>query len=191
MKVESILDLLRELQRLDRVPRMGYCQRGVDDPESVSEHGFHVAFLVWALAREIPGVDTLRALELALVHDLAEVRFGDLPRTAGRYLPPGAKAGAELAALVDMLAPLSGQPAELLREYQTAETPEAKLVSVCDKLQLLVKASVYEEWNSGAMEPFWSALDRFDDAGFEPVAQVVAELKAHRRAAFENRRSGR
>ena len=71
---DTLLELLMELQNLDRVPRMGYALRGVADAESVAEHTFHVALLVWALAPSTPGVDTRRALELALVHDLAEDR---------------------------------------------------------------------------------------------------------------------
>ena len=88
----SILDALLELQALDRLPRTGYALRGVDDPESIAEHGFHLCVLVWALAADMPGLDLGHALELALVHDLPEIRIGDLPRTAGRYLPAGAKA---------------------------------------------------------------------------------------------------
>lgn len=180
MSAGPLLDLLRELQSLDRVPRMGYNQRGVADPESVSEHAFHVVFLVWTLAREVPEVDTLRAVELALVHDLAEVRFGDLPRTAADYLPAGAKAQAELAAITDLLAPMAGHPAELLKEYQDRNTPEACLVSLCDKLQLLIKASVYEEWQTGAVTEFLDCLDQFDDGGFEPVRKIVTALRSRR-----------
>jgi putative hydrolase of HD superfamily len=102
----SLLDSLLELQALDRLPRTGYALRGVSDPESIAEHGFHLAVLIWALAPDVPEIDLGRALELALVHDLAEIRIGDLPRTAGRYLPVGAKAAAESAALAELMAPL-------------------------------------------------------------------------------------
>ena len=176
----ALVKLLEELQSLDRVPRLGYSQRGVPDPESVSEHSFHVVFLVWALASDVEGLDRLRALELALVHDLAEVRFGDLPRTASHYLPEGAKAQAEMAAMVDLLAPLGHDRAELLAEYQRKETPEARFVSVCDKLQLIIKAGVYERWRAGAVGEFLDALSDFDDGGFEPVRRVVEALRERR-----------
>ena len=60
----SLLDLLLELQTLDRVPRSGYFLRGISDCESVSEHTFHLAILVWFLAGEEPAVDRARAASL-------------------------------------------------------------------------------------------------------------------------------
>ena len=176
----SLLDLFSELQALDRVPRAGYSLRGVAEPESVSEHAFHTTFLVWALAAEEPELDRFRAVELALVHDLAEVRTGDLPRTAARYLPAGAKAGAELAAARDLLAPLGDRAPELFAEYQAGETTEARFVSACDELQLLIKASVYERWGSGGMEEFGVNLEGFADGGFASVTRVLEELEARR-----------
>ena len=118
---DSLVELLMELQILDRVPRMGYALRGVDDPESVAEHTFHVSTLVWALAPEVPDLDAHRALELALIHDLVEVRTGDLPMTAGKYLPEGAKQTAEQSAGEELLAPLGDRAQELLSAIEGAE----------------------------------------------------------------------
>ncbi len=176
----SILDLLLELQTLDRVPRTGYSLRGITEPESVSEHTFHTAFLVWALAGDEPGLDRARAMELALVHDLAEVRTGDLPRTAAHYLPAGAKARAEKAAADDLLAPLGERAKALVAEYQAAETMEARFVGACDKLQLLIKARVYETWGAKALGEFWDNLEDFTGGGFASVDRLLEELKARR-----------
>lgn len=169
-----------ELQALDKLPRVGYSLRGVPEAESVSEHVFHLSFLVWALGREIPELDLGKALELCLIHDLAEVRFGDLPRTAAHYLPDGAKAAAERAAMADLLAPLPGADA-LLEEYQDRESLEARFVSVCDKLQLRLKAWVYETWGAADLQELTGPdIDDLDDGGFAPVRKLVEELKARR-----------
>ncbi|MDA8016627.1 MAG: HD domain-containing protein [Thermoanaerobaculia bacterium] len=181
-KHRHVLDLLVELQALDKLPRVGYSLRGVAEPESVAEHVFHLTFLVWALGREMPELDLSKALELALIHDLAEVRFGDLPRTAAHYLPAGAKAEAERAALADLLAPLP-DAGHLLAEYQDQDSREARFVSVCDKVQLRLKAWVYEQWGYSALgELTGNGLDDLDDGGFEPVRRLVEELR-HRRDA--------
>ena len=66
----SLLDLLLELQTLDRVPRSGYFLRGISDCESVSEHTFHLALLVWLLAGDEP-VET----QIRLMIDFAEAGF--------------------------------------------------------------------------------------------------------------------
>lgn len=180
---ERLLDLLLELQVLDRVPRAGFMLRGVPEAESVSEHCWHVVFLVWALGGEIDEVDTFRAVEIALVHDLAELRVGDLPRTAAKYLPQGAKNEAETAAIAEVLAPLPARSRALYAEYQAGETPEARLVKACDKLQLMLKVAVYERWGAGGLAEFWDNPDNFPDGGFAPVAELFAELCARRRAA--------
>ncbi len=176
----SLLEALLELQALDRVPRSGYALRGVSEPESISEHSFHLAVLVWTLGLETPEIDRARAIELALVHDLAEVRTGDLPATAGRYLPDGAKNAAELAAARELLAPLGERALELFAEYQAKETPEARFVAACDKLQILVKAEVYEGWGAAGLGEFWSLLDDFPDGGFAAIRRLVAELRERR-----------
>ena len=177
---QSTLEVLLELQILDRVPRSGYCLRGIADPESVSEHTFHTTFLAWALAAEEPQLDRLRVMELALVHDLPEVRTGDLPRTAAGYLAPGSKAAAEIAAARDILAPLGERATELVAEYQAGETAEARFVRICDKLQLLIKATVYEDWGALGLSELRENLDNLSDGGFASIGRVFGELQARR-----------
>ena len=174
---ESLLDLFLELQILDRVPRSGYVLRGVHDPESVTEHSWHVLFLVWTLGARIEEIDLTRAVEIALIHDLAELRVGDLPRTASQYFPEGAKNTAEMAAMRDVLAPLPERALDLYREYQDGKTPEARLVKACDKLQLMLKVAVYQRWGTGALAEFWENPDNFPDGGFQVVQELFEELR--------------
>jgi putative hydrolase of HD superfamily len=176
----SLLDTLLELQILDRVPRSGWMLRGVTEPESVAEHSWHVAFLVWILGREVEGLDVLRAVELAMIHDLAEVRLGDLPRTASRYLPRGVKHEAEGAALLELLASRAGLARELYEEYRRGETREARFVTACDKLQLMIKATVYESWGTGALAEFWENPANFPDDELAPVRDLFEALRRRR-----------
>lgn len=186
---ESLLDLVLELQSLDRLPRAGYVLRGVTDPESVTEHSWHVLFLVWALGRRLPEVDVGRAVEIALVHDLAELRIGDLPRTASRYFPAGAKNVAESAAMEEILAPLPPEARQLYAEYQAGSTPEARLVKACDKLQLMLKVAAYERWGAGGLAEFWDNPDNFPDGGFAPVRELFEELRRRREGEQAERRA--
>ncbi|MDX1501292.1 MAG: HD domain-containing protein [Thermoanaerobaculia bacterium] len=181
MSPAGLLDLLLEAQALDRVPRTGYLLRGVARPESVSEHSFHVALLVWTLAAGIDEVDAARAVELALLHDLAEVRLGDLPMTAARYLPEGAKRSAEAAAAADLLAPLGDRALALVQELEEGTTPEARLVKACDKLQLMVKVAAYEAQGEGGLAEFWENEGNFPDGGFPEVAALFDELRRRAR----------
>lgn len=174
---EPLVALLLELQTLDRVPRMGFLLRGVDDPESVSEHSFHVAFLVWALGGEIPEVDVARAMAMALVHDLAEVRFGDLPRTTTRFLSSKTKRAAEAEVFGELTAPLDKRGTDLLLDYQRGESAEAKLVKACDKLALMIKVTAYAQWQTGSLAEFWNNPENFPTGGFAPVDRLFALLR--------------
>lgn len=183
---ETLLETLLELQVLDRVPRMGYLLRGVSDPESITEHSWHVAFLVWILGLRMPGLDRLRALEIALVHDLAEVRTGDLPRVANRYFAEGAKESAEREVMTELFGPSAERSDELLAEYRAAETLEARLVKACDKLQLMLKVAAYERWGARGLAEFWENEDNFPDLsadGIEPVRELFEELRRRHGAA--------
>ena len=177
---DTLLDVLLELQILDRVPRSGWMLRGVADPESVAEHNWHVAFLVWILGREVEGLDVLRALELAMIHDVAEVRLGDLPRTSSRYLPRSVKHEAEGEALLELMASHRHLARELYDEYRRGESREARFVSACDKLQLMIKVTVYESWGTGALAEFWDHPANFPDDEFAPVREVFEALRTRR-----------
>lgn len=174
----TLLDLFLEIQRLDRLPRAGFVLRGVSDPESVTEHTWHVLFLVWTLGQRIEEINVGRAIEIALVHDLAELRIGDLPATSSHYFPEGAKKAAEAAALADVLAPLSDRVLRLYDEYQRGASPEARLVKACDKFQLMLKVMVYESWGTGSLAEFWDNPDNFPDGGFPLLLDLFEELRA-------------
>src|SRR5204863_4941084 len=95
-----------------------------------------------------------------------------------RYLPPGAKHAAEAAALGELLAPLGDRGPTLYREYESRSTPEARFVAACDKLQLLLKVTLYERWGAGSLGEFWQNPANFPDGEFAPIGSLVAELRA-------------
>lgn len=175
---QTLLDLLLELQHLDRVPRTGYLLRGIVDPESVAEHTFHVALLVLLLADREAGLDGERALRMALLHDVAEVRTGDLPRPATKYLPDGAKKTMESGVLADLFAGADGALADLLEDYLAGESAEARFVRACDRLQLAIKAQHYDELRQGDMQEFFGQLEGTGE--WPSIDAVYASLRARR-----------
>ena len=85
-----MLATLIELQRLKRLERTGWTLRGLPNgTESVAAHSFGVSVTAMMLADEIKtrGIDINieRVLKMALLHDWAETRVGDMPRTATNY----------------------------------------------------------------------------------------------------------
>jgi putative hydrolase of HD superfamily len=139
-----------------------------------------VTFLVWVLGTGVADLDLGRALEIALIHDLAELRTGDLPRLATCYFPDGVKHSAERRALDDLLAHLPEERRRRAAEYQAGVSLEARFVKSCDRLQLLLKVYVYERSGHAALEELWQETGAFDDGGFEVVRRLHTELSARR-----------
>ncbi|MDF1837738.1 MAG: HD domain-containing protein, partial [Planctomycetota bacterium] len=87
-KLESLL----ALGQLAHLPRTGWIQAGVADPESVAGHvlgACHLALATGGLVE--PELNLGRVLALLAVHDAPEALSGDLPRQASAALPEGAK----------------------------------------------------------------------------------------------------
>jgi len=134
-------DVLVEALALKDVDRAGWRRVGHPRPESVAAHSWGVALAVLALCP--PDLDRGRALAIAIVHDLAEVRVGDLTPHDG--VPRDEKRRREEDALRAMLAPLPGAD-ELLAlwlEYEDGSTPEGRFVKACDKLDMGLQALRY------------------------------------------------
>ena len=69
-------DNLLEMLELKQLSRTGWVRSGVENPESVAAHSWGMAVLALRLAPK--ELDTEKILSLCLVHDLPEVRVGDL-----------------------------------------------------------------------------------------------------------------
>ncbi len=170
---------LLQLQALDRMPRTGWIQRGVRDPESVAAHSFGVATLALALGPTVePPLEVDRAVSLALSHDLGEAVLGDLPRGAAALFPPGAKRAAERAALADLLDPLAPLARERAEEALAEESREARFVKLLDGLQLGLRLLAYRRSGQAGLEEFQEGLRALDCSAFPPCEEFRAELLA-------------
>lgn len=180
-----MLSVLLELQRLKRLDRTGWVLRGLaPGAESVGAHTYGVAITAMLLADEVRArggaVDVECVLRLALVHDWAEARVGDLPRTAAEYFGAAARKRAERAAFDDMVgalgADLSRQYSGWHEEYETRASVEARLVKAADVIDLLAQAFVFERAGARELDEFWvGAAAR--DFGLAGVARsVVSEM---------------
>lgn len=130
-----LVDFLFEAMMLKRTPRTGYAFLG-HGRENVAEHSFGVTILAFTLVRMNGRADLTRTLKLALFHDLAEARTGDLNYMNKRYASMD-----EDRALADAA---SGLPfeVELLsawREWRAGETLEAQLAADADQLDMALE----------------------------------------------------
>lgn len=167
----GIVRFLQRVGRLKDLPRTGWIDRGIPraDAESVADHSFRTALLVWLACAEAPRLDRNRVIKLALIHDLAEAITGDIPPYDPDQLtahPSGidrrsflnrrhirddrrhaAKREAENAAFADLIATLptsiAAELASLWNELERGETAEATFVKQADKLETYLQSREY------------------------------------------------
>jgi putative hydrolase of HD superfamily len=147
---DEIAKILIASETLSELPRTGYLLYGVSDPEKVSSHGYQVAVIAMLLGIHIEGLDSNKAVKMALVHDLPEALTTDLPWIAKRFLDKDegeAKAAEELFSQFPELG-------ELAKEYFENQTLEARFVHDCDRLQLMTRVNRYKRFNRGDMDKF-------------------------------------
>jgi putative hydrolase of HD superfamily len=174
----ELLALYTRLATLKLLPRIGWLQRGVAQPESIAEHTFGVATLALLVGDDVPGLDRGRLLAIALVHDMAEALLGDLPATARRLFGADAKHAAERRAVAELFAPLPNGAAflALWDEYASAGSPEARLVKGLDRIEMLAQALDYERGGSRAMAEFWEGSEAGWSDEFPILRALAAEL---------------
>jgi putative hydrolase of HD superfamily len=176
-----MISTLIELQRLKRLERTGWTLRGLaPGAESVAAHSFGVTIAAMMLADELrargESVDVERLLRMALLHDWAEARVGDMPRTGGEYFGADSRRRAERAAFDDIVrglgAKIEALYSELHEAYEHRAGIEARLVKAADIIDLLVQALAFERAGVRGLDEFWEGVAE-RDFGLEGAAQEV------------------
>lgn len=143
MRLEELWSVLRGLSSLART---GWMLRGVPHElaEPVASHSFWAAVLAHELALELrrrgARVDPERAALIALYHDMAEARIGDIAKVSG--ISEAEKERAERAAVESL--PVSEESRSLIVEFMDRSSPEAKLAKLGETLATLLRALDYE-----------------------------------------------
>jgi putative hydrolase of HD superfamily len=177
-----MLNALIELQRLKRLDRTGWVLRGfANGTESVAAHSFGVGVAAMLLADELRAqgvsIDVEKVLRIALLHDWAEARVGDMPRTATLYFGAEARKQAETAAFRDLTESLnSAQYANLYHEYEERNTLEARLVKAADVIDLLVEALALERAGGRGLDEFWEVAENPQLQLEGPAKRIVDDL---------------
>jgi len=160
---EHVTRFLEIAMNLKREKRTGWVLRDVKSAESVSDHSFGVAFDALLIADE--EIDKGRAVQMALVHDLAEALVGDI--APGQGVSEADKHEKETAAMDSLLAILGKNSAQaatirdLWKEYEKRESKEAMLIKDLDRFDMILTASIYEkngQSSPGALKEFFEGV---------------------------------
>jgi len=195
-----MISTLIELQRLKGLERTGWMLRGIAaGAESVASHSYGVAVAAMLLADEVAArgveVNMERLLRVALLHDWAEARVGDMPRTATLYFGAEARKRAERAAFKDIVNDLetSGVAEKynaLHEDYEERASLEARLVKAADVIDLLVQTLAFERAGVRGLDEFWEGIAErslgLDGVAGEVVNEVLRKLLEERRRVLDS-----
>ena len=163
-------DLLLEALQLKELARAGWSRVGIANAESVAAHSWGVSWLVIALCPE--DIDQHKALQLAVIHDLAEARVGDI--TPHDNIEKNQKAAMESNALREMLH-MRPDLYQLWEEYEQQQTPEAKLVHDLDRLDMALQAVKYSRDHGVDTKEF--LISAMNDVDHPDVIAMIERLR--------------
>ena len=72
------IDFLTLTRSLKTTKRTGWVMRGVKSPESIADHMYRMSLMGMIASFSDGTLDTNRCIKLALIHDLAEAKVGDI-----------------------------------------------------------------------------------------------------------------
>jgi 5'-deoxynucleotidase YfbR-like HD superfamily hydrolase len=173
--IDGILEFLFKIGKLKGLPRTGWVEQGIEDPESVADHSYRTTFLTLLLA-DLDGLDSGKATKMALLHDISEAVTGDL--TPGMKSQKGIGYQIEEREAIEKL--FFTLPRELALEYKLlweelriGSSPEAKIVMQADKLEMKIQALEYEQRGGDAsrLDRFWHSMN-FDGLALDLFQQL-------------------
>ncbi|XP_056872102.1 HD domain-containing protein 2 [Takifugu flavidus] len=176
----NMLQFMKLIGQLKRVPRTGWVYRNVKKPESVSDHMYRMAMM--SLTITDPTVNKDRCIKLALVHDMAECIVGDIaPSDNISKAEKHRREEATMRHLTGLLPEeLKQEIYALWEEYETQSSPEARLVKEFDLLEMILQAYEYEELEGtpGRLQEFFDSTNgRFHHPD---VLQLIKSLSEQR-----------
>ncbi len=133
----GIIVFMRKAENLKNTLRSAHTSNGRH--ESSAEHSWRLCLFVMVISKFFDGIDADKLLRLAVIHDLGEAVCGDIP--AIHQIASTGKATVERLGMCELCADLPPDlQAELLAlwdEYDTASTPEARIIKGLDKLETI------------------------------------------------------
>lgn len=126
------VNFLFEIGNIRRIKRMGNRFLGAFQAD-LADHHFRVFWIAMIIAAHEKNVDTGKIAKLALIHDIAESRTGDVDYLARQYVERN-----EELAIKDMVAntALETEALVLWHEYEDRKSLEAKIVKDADNLDV-------------------------------------------------------
>lgn len=140
MEARKLLDALLVAERLKDVTRHCYTKNGRH--ESVAEHSWMSALMVYFLKDEFPEADMNKVMQMCVIHDLGEAFTGDIPtfdKTAAHEATEEEMLYSWAATLPE---PYASEMRALYEEMAKRETLEAKIYKAIDNLEAVIQHNI-------------------------------------------------
>ena len=139
-RLKQQMDFLLEVDKEKNIFRQTHLSGG-GRAENDAEHAWHMALMIYLL-REYANqdFDPLKAMVMALIHDVVEIDAGDTYAYDDAGLATQQEREAKAAQRIFGLLPQDqrDEMLALFREFEDYETPEARFAHVLDNLQPLM-----------------------------------------------------
>ena len=135
---EKILDFLKEIEKFKLVKRETYLSNLKN--ESDSDHVWHLCMFILLFEKEFNDIDILKAIKIAMIHDLGEIYSGDIFAFSKDKSEKNNKEKNGVIKILSRLPEdLKKEYYNLYLEYEKQETKESKLVKAMDKIQPMLQ----------------------------------------------------
>jgi len=170
--MKYMANLLFEVRILKDIVRSGYAFLG-SGKESIAEHSFMTAFICFAMAKIDLDINSEKLVIMALVHDIAEARTGDFNYVEKKYSTiDEAKAISHLIKHV----PFGDDIKNLVDEFNSGETKEAKLVNDADQIAFILELKKMDDTGAKGPEKWLPVvLERLKTDTGRQIAQSIME----------------
>lgn len=185
-KKADYLDFFKTVGKSKRLLRSGWLREKVNDPESVAEHSFRVSVLAMVLSDKLGyKLDKNKLIKMAILHDLGEVITGDIVTERHDIIDlekRDVKEKAEREGIREIFGKigLSDEYVKIFDEMIGRTTPEAKVFSQFDKLEMALQALEYEQEQGKNLEEFILNVELYHVR--DPlIKEIFAEIKQQRK----------
>ena len=113
MKNKKLIEFLSEVGKLKNIDRKGWVMSNVKSVESVADHSFRTILMTLIIGKNMD-IDLFKAIKMAIIHDIAESKIGDLIEWNNYEITEEEKHKKEKKAMKELTSLLDSQGKEYL-----------------------------------------------------------------------------
>lgn len=178
----KLLSFFNFVIRLKKLRRSGWIfKAGISSPESVADHSFSLSVMAMVFS-DLTGLNTERAIKMAIIHDLGESIIGDLmPDKISRNTKKILEHKAMTSILNNLPKSLRTEYSQIWKEYVAERTDVSKLIHRLDKLEMVLQAREYaiSGYSREKLVEFTRSADRIINSDRNDIiSEILQSLNA-------------